>query len=128
MASSQAFWNKVAKKYSNSTISDILTYERKLNETQKLFTPEMRILEFGCGTGSTAIQHAPFVSHIDATDSAENMIQIGRRKAIEAGVENMLLLRPILPIFVQFTQRQAIYSECARPSIHQILAQSRKML
>ena len=40
----------------------------------------------------------------------------------------MLLLRPILPIFVQFTQRQAIYSECAHPSIHQILAQSRKML
>jgi len=99
MASSQAFWNKVAKKYSNSTISDIPTYERKLTETQQLFSPEMRILEFGCGTGSTAIQHAPFVSHIDATDSAENMIQIGRQKAIEAGIDNITFTSATLKEF-----------------------------
>jgi len=99
MASSQAFWNKVAEKYAKSNISDIPTYERKLTDTQKLFTPEMRILEFGCGTGSTAIRHAPFVSHIDATDSAENMIQIGQQKAIEAGIDNITFTSATLKEF-----------------------------
>lgn len=99
MATSEKFWNKVSEKYANSKISDIPNYERKLAETQKLFTPEMRVLEFGCGTGSTAIEHAPFVSHIDATDSAENMIQIARRKAIEAGVENITFTSTTLKAF-----------------------------
>jgi len=99
MASSQKFWNKVAEKYAKSTISDIPSYERKLSDTQKLLTKDMRVLEFGCGTGSTAIEHAPFVSHIDATDSAENMIQIGRQKAIEAGVENITFTSTTLKEF-----------------------------
>ncbi len=49
----------------------------------------MHVLEFGCGTGSTAIIHAPYVRKYDATDSSENMIRIGRDKAVDAGVTNI---------------------------------------
>ncbi|MFC6671109.1 class I SAM-dependent methyltransferase [Marinobacterium aestuariivivens] len=47
------------------------------------------MLEFGCGTGSTAIIHAPHVKHIVATDISEKMLDIAGRKARDAGVENI---------------------------------------
>lgn len=89
MVKSDKFWDKSAEKYSKSPISDETTYRRKLTETQYFLAPEMRILEFGCGTGMTAIYHAPNVHHIDAIDISKNMIDIGRRKARDAGIENI---------------------------------------
>lgn len=81
------FWNKAAKKYSASPVSDQESYEYKLERTAAYFSPEDRVLEIGCGTGSTALIHAPRVSHIDALDFSEAMIDIAREKA--KGVENI---------------------------------------
>ncbi len=83
------FWNKTAQRYANSPVGDERTYRRKLAETQEFLTADMRVLEFGCGTGSTAIEHAPHVQHIDAVDISENMLQIGRDKAAAASVNNI---------------------------------------
>ncbi len=89
MVTSKKFWDKTARKYSDSKISDVASYERKIAETQQLLNPEMMMFEFGCGTGSTAIRHAPYVKHIHATDLSDNMIQIAREKAADAGVSNI---------------------------------------
>jgi len=97
MSSSEEFWNKSAEKYSKSKISDIASYEKKLAETQSLLEPHMRVVEFGCGTGSTAIAHAPFVKQIDAIDISENMLEIGRVKARDAGIDNIIFTRSTLP-------------------------------
>jgi ubiquinone/menaquinone biosynthesis C-methylase UbiE len=51
--------------------------------------PDMTVLEFGCGTGSTALEHAPHVAHLDATDISAAMIAIGREKAARAGITNV---------------------------------------
>jgi ubiquinone/menaquinone biosynthesis C-methylase UbiE len=51
--------------------------------------PDMQVLEFGCGTGSTALEHAPHVSQIVATDVSAAMISIGREKAQHAGINNV---------------------------------------
>ena len=83
------FWDKVATRYSQQPISDQQTYARKLEATQSYMRPDMRILEIGCGTGSTAIQHAPHVSEIDATDISSAMINIGKERAAKAGVTNI---------------------------------------
>jgi len=96
MSDSEKFWNKSAEKYSKSKITDIASYQKKLAETQSLLKPQMRILEFGCGTGSTAIAHAPYVEHIDAIDISENMLEIGRGKARDAGVDNISFTRGTL--------------------------------
>ena len=93
------FWDKHAERYARSPVSDEVTYQRKLAETQSFFTPEMRILEFGCGTGTTAVHHAPHVQHIDAVDISENMIEIGRGKAAAAGVDNITFSRGTLTEF-----------------------------
>ena len=49
----------------------------------------MEILEIGCGTGSTALAHSPFVKHIVATDLSERMLEIAREKARENNVNNV---------------------------------------
>ena len=89
MADSATFWNKKAQSYAKSPVGDEKMYQRKLAETQAHFTPEMRIVEFGCGTGTTAVAHAPHVAHIDAIDVAQNMLDIARGKAHDAGVDNI---------------------------------------
>lgn len=86
---SPKFWNKVAKRYSERPIEDIAAYETKLEKTRKLFKPDMRVLEFGCGTGGTAILHAPNVRHITALDISESMIAIAKEKAEKTQVNNI---------------------------------------
>jgi len=93
---SDKFWDKSAEKYEKSKISDEESYQRKLTETQLLFSQDMHVVEFGCGTGTTAIHHAPHVKHIDATDVSENMIDIGRTKAKAAGINNITFSRGTL--------------------------------
>ena len=99
MTASSRFWDKTAHRYAKSPVSDEATYQRKLAETQSLFTPDMRVLEFGCGTGTTAVHHAPLVQHIDAIDISEHMLEIGRDKASGAGVENITFTRGTLTEF-----------------------------
>ena len=99
MSESDKFWDSKAEGYASSPISDEASYQRKLSETQKYFAPEMRILEFGCGTGATAVHHAPHVLHIDAIDISQNMIDIGRRKACESNIENISFARGTLTEF-----------------------------
>ena len=89
MTAANKFWDKIAEKYAASPISDQATYEKKLAETQQYFKPEMQILEFGCGTGGTAIAHAKHVSHVDAIDISGNMLDIARAKSAAAGTSNI---------------------------------------
>jgi 2-polyprenyl-3-methyl-5-hydroxy-6-metoxy-1,4-benzoquinol methylase len=83
------FWDKFAHKYSLSPIPNQQVYEKKLALTKQFLKPEMNVLEFGCGTGSTAIIHAPYVKHIKATDFSQNMIAIGKQKAADKNIQNI---------------------------------------
>jgi len=84
-----SFWDRHAEGYSKRPIADEAAYQKKLNVTREYFRPDMEVLEFGCGTGSTAISHAPFVKHIRATDISPKMIEIARRKADVGKVDNV---------------------------------------
>ena len=84
-----AFWNKLADKYSRRPVADEAAYQKKLEVTRQYFQPDMEVLEIGCGTGSTAIAHAPYVGHIRATDLSTRMIEIAKDKAKVAGIENV---------------------------------------
>ncbi len=89
MTKSSKFWDRHAEKYSRDKISDEASYQHKLDYTRKLFRPDMHVLEIACGTGSTALLHAPHVAHILATDISEAMIGIAARKQREAGIDNI---------------------------------------
>ena len=88
MADQARFWDRISTKYARRPIADEAAYQQKLEVTQSYFEPELEVLEFGCGTGGTAIRHAPFVKHIYAIDISPKMIEIARRKAVKARVFN----------------------------------------
>lgn len=85
----QRFWDRIAAKYSRQPITDQASYQKKLETTRALFTPDTRIIELGAGTGSTAIRHAPHVAHIHLVDLSEKMLAIARQKAEAEGIVNL---------------------------------------
>jgi len=69
-------WNRFANTYAKSPIKDEESYQIKLEMTRKYLTPYSNVLEFGCGTGGTALLHAPYVQKIHGIDLSSNMIDI----------------------------------------------------
>ncbi|NRA88612.1 MAG: class I SAM-dependent methyltransferase [Rhizobiales bacterium] len=82
-------WDRYAKGYAKRPVADEVAYQKKLEITQSYFTPDMNLLEFGCGTGSTALVHAPYVAHIDAIDVSPNMIEIAQQKLAATEISNI---------------------------------------
>ena len=93
MTYSAKFWDRVAQRYSKRPIADEAVYQKKLQVTRDYLRPGMEVLELGCGTGSTAILHAPCVKHILAIDISSNMIEIARGKADAEKIENITFER-----------------------------------
>jgi ubiquinone/menaquinone biosynthesis C-methylase UbiE len=89
MDQSARFWDKIAERYSKRPIADEAAYQKKLKVTREYFRPDMEVLEFGCGTGSTAITHAPYVKHIQAIDISSKMVEIAQGKADAKNVKNV---------------------------------------
>jgi ubiquinone/menaquinone biosynthesis C-methylase UbiE len=82
------FWNRVARKYATDTIKDMVGYERSVERTRHFLSSTDRVLEIGCGTGTTALKLARSVSQIVASDVSSEMIAIAREKAIAQSCQN----------------------------------------
>ncbi len=89
MAQPSRFWDRHAKGYAKRSVGDEAAYQRKLKVTQDYLTLDMEVLEMGCGTGTTALIHAPFVKHITGIDISRNMLEIARAKAESGNVKNV---------------------------------------
>ncbi len=90
---SEKFWDKLAERYSKQPIADEIVYQKKLQITRRYFQPDMAVLEVGCGTGMTAISHAPYVNHIRAIDISSKMIEIAQAKVDESNINNVTFER-----------------------------------
>lgn len=89
MQDAAKFWDKTAPSYAKSPIRDMDSYTYTLNRTRSYLKPTDKVLELGCGTGSTALLLAENAAHITASDLSEKMIQVGREKALEQGISNV---------------------------------------
>jgi ubiquinone/menaquinone biosynthesis C-methylase UbiE len=83
------FWDKIAKRYAKVKVPDEASYRHKLDRTRSYLTPAAQLFEFGCGTGTTALHHAPHVAHVRAIDLSSAMIAIAREKAAAQGAANV---------------------------------------
>ena len=88
---SAPFWDKIAPKYAKKPVADQVAYDAKLTRVRALLRAEDRMLEIGCGTGSTALHLAPNVAEVTATDISREMIAIAERKRVEKGADNVKL-------------------------------------
>lgn len=89
MTTSADFWDKISLKYSKKTVPSEDIYQEKLKRTQKLLNSESIIMEFGCGTGTTSITHAPFAKRIMAYDYSSEMIKIANKKKQAQSITNV---------------------------------------
>ena len=99
MKTSPKFWDNIAERYSKQPIADEAAYQKKLQVTRQYFQPDMEVLEFGCGTGSTAILHAPYVKQIQAIDISSKMIEIAQDKAEAAKIKNITFQQSTIETF-----------------------------
>lgn len=90
------FWDRIARKYAEKPIDDVDGYERTLARTLSYLSPTDRVLEIGAGTASTALRIAPHVAHVTASDVSPEMVQIGREKLAESGVDNLTCVAGVL--------------------------------
>ncbi len=74
------FWDKLARRYASEPIADMVGYERSLQRTRQYLQSQHRVLEIGCGTGTTALHLAPQVSSYLGTDVSAHMVAIARDK------------------------------------------------
>ncbi|HYD87675.1 MAG TPA: class I SAM-dependent methyltransferase [Vitreimonas sp.] len=88
IANDARFWNGIARKYAADPIADTAGYERTLAHTRRYLAPTHTVLEIGCGTGTTALQLAPNVERLVASDISAEMVAIAREKAAAAGCVN----------------------------------------
>ena len=88
-ADNARFWDRIARKYASDPISDMGGYERTLERVRHYLRPGDRVLEFGCGTGTTALKLAPSLENLLATDISSEMIAIAREKARSEGIRNV---------------------------------------
>lgn len=92
MQQSATFWDNAADKYAKSPIGDIDAYNDTLGRTRSYMKRTDRVLEIGCGTGSTALLLAGDAAHIVASDISTRMIEIAARKAKDQGVSNVTFI------------------------------------
>lgn len=99
------FWDRSSKSYARSRISDQAGYERTLERTGALLKRDDRVLELGCGTGTTALRLAGGVESYLATDISAGMIAIAEEK---------LAANPIAGLTFRAATAEAIAAEAMR--------------
>jgi len=89
MSDAARFWDKRAAKYSKKPVKDMENYNKTLDHTRKHLSASDKVLEVGCGTGTTALSLASSVEQVIATDISFRMIEIAQEKAATGRVENV---------------------------------------
>ena len=84
-----SFWDRLAERYAAQPVKDPKSYEITLDRVRAHLKPADRVLEIGCGTGTTALKLADAAAEITATDVSGKMIEIAQRKADAANVSNV---------------------------------------
>jgi len=89
MSRAAAFWDRWADRYAAQSLAHPDAYAATLERVRAHLSPEARVLEVGCGTGSTAVALAGGVASYLATDLSPRMIAIARARPEAAGLPQL---------------------------------------
>lgn len=85
----EKMWNQLAKNWDTPGVSlgenDLKIIER----AKKYFNASSLVLDYGCATGSIALEIADTAKEVRGIDISSNMVEIAKRKADERGIKNI---------------------------------------
>ena len=88
---SETMWDQLAKNWDTPGVSlgenDLKIIER----TKKYLNASSVVLDYGCATGSIALEIASMAKEVHGIDISSNMIEIAKRKADEREIKNISL-------------------------------------
>jgi ubiquinone/menaquinone biosynthesis C-methylase UbiE len=89
MVDSAQFWDSQAEKYAKQPIANEAAYDATLDRARYYLHEDQRVLEIGCGTGTTALKLCDGVDSYVGSDISSSMIRIAIDKAVKKGVANV---------------------------------------
>ena len=91
--SPEKFWNLIASKYAASPIADRPAYETKIQNIKTYLTPEMDVLDIGCGTGTQCGDLAGHVNLVTGIDISSKLLAIAEQRMTERKLDNVKFLQ-----------------------------------
>jgi len=89
MNKSEKFWDRMAKYLDRVERKDEATNIKIIEKTRNRLKISDNVLDYGCGTGTAAIEIARSVNNVTGIDISSKMIEAAKRKTVELKVENI---------------------------------------
>ena len=89
MNKTEKFWDKVSNKFDKQSQKNDQTEIRSLEITKQHLNVSDIVLDYGCATGTMAIEIADKVKKIHGIDISRKMIDAAKRKVAERNIENI---------------------------------------
>ena len=89
MNKSEKFWDKQASSFDPQGGDYGETFYKSLELTKKHLRTDAVVLDYGCGTGTMAIEIAHLVHSVDGIDISSKMLDVAKRKVNEQTIENV---------------------------------------
>ncbi len=89
MRKSEKFWDQSASNYDNTEEKFEFIHSSSRENTKRYLKDTDIVLDYGCGTGTTACEISGLVKSVRAIDISTGMIEIAKGKAATGGVGNV---------------------------------------
>lgn len=89
MNKSEKFWDRMAKYFDREERKDDPTNIKIIEKTKKNLKISDTVLDYGCGTGTAAIEIAGGVKTVNGIDISSKMIEAAKGKTVERKVKNI---------------------------------------
>src|SRR5512139_1682785 len=86
---SETMWDKLASNWDTPGVSLGENDIKIIEKAKKYLNANAVILDYGCATGSIAIEMAGIVEEVHGIDLSSNMIEIAKRKAAERKIKSI---------------------------------------
>ncbi|MCH9661934.1 MAG: class I SAM-dependent methyltransferase [Bacteroidetes bacterium] len=89
MSKSKKFWDNASKNYDKTEDRFEYIHQKSRKNTKRHLETSNVVLDYGCGTGTTACEIADDVKEIYAIDISSKMVEISKKKAAEKNIKNV---------------------------------------
>ena len=91
--SPEKFWDLISARYAASPISDMTSYETKIEKIKSYLSPEDVVLDIGCGTGTQCGDLAGNVKHVTGIDISSKLLAIAEQRKAERKLDNIEFIK-----------------------------------